>query len=228
MPGKEPNSLHCLLQEPCSQFFSLDSQQWYLLQVASAGLQTCDRELAVLNCSEFLHQTYTNFYCKLIHWDFRKSYNLIDLRDFFWQFAEYGIFHRSNIESVSLSNPICHCTKIKGDTVSGEKLLYSYSLNWAMIKVVYWFISNMVLTNIHQCKCCWAITPEDAHLPALRCGSPHVAPWSVTHPTCRSAEDHSLAGVCSISHGQGLWCCKAFWQCEARTGTSLFLISPGP
>lgn len=200
-----------MFQAPCSRFFSLDSRQWCHLQAASAGPQACDRERAMLNRSEFWCQTYIDFYCKSNHWAFRKCYNLINLRDFFWQFAERGIFHSSNIKSVSLSNPIYHCTEIKGDTVPGEKLVSSYSLNQITLKVVYWFISNMILTHILWCTCCWAITPEDAEPPEV---------WV---PTCCTLQCHPVwQGSALPTRARVAVLQGDFWHSETSAGTSAF------
>lgn len=154
----ERNSLCYLFQGlvlSWSQIFCLNSQQWYHLQAASAGLQACDREFAVLNCSDFQDQNNIGF----CFWGFRKPCNFINFRGFFWQFAACGIFRCSSTESVSLSNSMYHGARTKTDNVSGGKiaqfLQFKSNNVWGDL-----LINNIILTNIHQCTCCWAIIPE--------------------------------------------------------------------
>lgn len=70
-----------------------------------------------------------------------------------------------------------------------------------MIKVVYWFISNMIFTNIHQCTCCWPVTPEDAHIAEVWVPTFCTLRW---HPTHQNAASHSVWQGSARSHmGRG-------------------------
>lgn len=109
------------------------------------------------------------------------------------------------LESVSLSNPIHHCTEIKDDTVAGGQPLSSYSLNQIVIKILCWFISNITLTNIHGCTCCWPINPEAALPPEV------LVPLCCTiqcHPSHWNAAAHIPCRVWPIPRGQESWYCR--------------------